>query len=93
MTTVTISLEVLADLAKQLTPFQDRLSETIELGLHHWQDVETTSLTPRRCVEQIWTVTGLIVSLDPTIISRYPKGQERRTPILAGGKPIRFFLK
>jgi len=87
MAMVTISLELPDDLVRRLTPLRDRRPEIIELGWRHWQNTEPAQRTPRQRVEQIWATTGLIVSLDPTIIHRYPIPQERRIPIRAGGKP------
>ncbi len=87
MATVTISLEVPAELARQLTPLQDRLPEIIELGLRYWQDAKPAELTPRQQVEQIWAAAGLIAPLDPAITRHYPTPQGRRTPVRAGGKP------
>ena len=84
---VTISLEVPNELARRLTPLQDRLPEIIKPGLRHWQETEPAPLTPRQQVEQVWAAAGLIVPLDPAISQRYPQYRTRQSPAPAGGKP------
>ena len=84
---VTISLELPEELARRLSPLQDRLPEIIELGLRYWQNTQSALLTPRQRVEQIWATTGLIAPLDPATAQHYPTPRARRTPIKAGGKP------
>ena len=84
----TISLEMPTDLAQRLAPLKPHLAEILELGLRYWED-NSSPLTPRQQVEQLWATNQLIVPLDTTLLSlgATTTPASRSTPIKAGGKP------
>ncbi len=89
MDTVTISLEVPPELARQLTPLRDRLPEIIELGLRQWEvkareEVETNCITLKQQVLAALHSTGIVTMPEPTTVSQ---DSMRHTPIKAGGPP------
>lgn len=84
----TISLDVPPELAQQLLPLKPHLTEILKVGLRYWKP-DSSSLTHRQRVEQLWATTNLIVPLDSTLLSLAvpPSPVTQRKPINAGGKP------
>jgi len=84
---ITIPLQLPNDLARRVTPFQDRLAEIIELGLRQVEMSEKSeagySLGKQEVLEALAT-TGIVTL--PTPAARR-KAHARRTPIKAGGTP------
>jgi hypothetical protein len=87
---VTIPITVSDELAGRLRPFQDRLPEIIELGLHHIQaqtnahDAETDSLVSKARVLAALHSTGIVTLPD---IAAHLQPRTRHTPIQADGQP------
>ena len=80
-----IQLEVPDKLAEKLKPYQDRLSELLELGLQKWQEHEQQpSQTDKEKVLQILGASGK-VSLPQPYTGEKP--YIRRTPVPISGKP------
>jgi hypothetical protein len=85
----TITFEVPDELAERLAPYQDRLSEIIELGLRQIeagtiQATETKRPHLKREVLEALYATGIVTLPERPV---YPRLRDRHTPIEAGGKP------
>lgn len=84
---ITIPLELPNDLARRVMPFQDRLTEIIELGLRQVEMSGKSESGPPETKQKVLEAlasTG-IVTLPIPIARR--KARVRRTPIKAGGPP------
>jgi hypothetical protein len=85
---ITIPLQLSDELARQVLPLQDRLTEIIELGLRQLRiETDRTPQTGQSATQQ-----RVLAALDSTGIVTLPRltgrsSRTRRTPIYAGGPP------
>jgi hypothetical protein len=84
---ITIPLELPNDLARRVMPFQDRLTEIVELGLRQVEMAgksEVGQSEAKQKVLEALASTGLVTL--PTPVTRR-KARARHTPIKADGPP------
>jgi hypothetical protein len=83
---VTIPVQVSEELAEQLLPLQDRLTEIIELGMRQIKAQPKREMEAERKSHMLAALhsTGLVTL--PNASAR-PEGYVRHPPIQAGGKP------
>lgn len=90
-----IQVQVSSELARRLRPYQNELPRILEWGLRHVErerETEAESPTPPTREEVLAALrsTGLLVELDPVIVTRYREGEEKQycTPVRVEGKPL-----
>lgn len=92
----TIQIRVPTDLAERLRPYYDELPQILEWGLWYLEQVEPPRTTGpaepplRERVLAALRSTGIVVTLDPAIATRYRTHADRprRTPIFVKGQSL-----
>ena len=88
-----IQVQVSSELAQRLRPYQNELPRILEWGLRHVErerETEAESPTPPTREEVLAALrsTGLLVELDPAIVTRYREGEEKQRRHYTNFRPV-----